>query len=311
MGIIGAATPLYPPHSRVGAWLTTHEHLRHLAARGHDVHVTTTMAARPDEIYEGVHIHGRHRPPRGDVIIAHVGDLGFGRAAARRDGVPLILFAHGQVKNPRHLDGASLVVFVSQALAAATDWDGPSLVVSPPLDPAGYQTTRGDAVTLVNLSLDKGGDLFWALAAAEPRRAFVAVRGGHGRQTRQPGRPNVDLVRYPVADMRTVYCRTRVLLMPSVTETWGRVALEAAASGIPTIAHPSPGLIEALGDSGMFVDRTDLAGWRQALARLDDPYIYAAASARAFARAAELDPARSLALVADAVEAFAPMEATA
>ena len=119
--LIGAATPLYPPWSRVGAWLTTHEHLRHLVGRGHDVHVTTTMAARPDEIYEGVHIHGRHRPPRGDVIIAHVGDLGFGRAAARRDGVPLILLAHGQVKNPRHLDGASLVVFVSQALAAATD----------------------------------------------------------------------------------------------------------------------------------------------------------------------------------------------
>ena len=34
-------------------------------------------------------------------------------------------------------------------------------------------------------------------------------------------------------DMRSVYAQTRVLLVPSVYESYGRVALEAAASGIP------------------------------------------------------------------------------
>src|SRR5690606_41926511 len=32
-----AATPSYPPYSRVGAWLATHQFLRHLVSCGHEV----------------------------------------------------------------------------------------------------------------------------------------------------------------------------------------------------------------------------------------------------------------------------------
>jgi hypothetical protein len=66
--------------------------------------------------------------------------------------------------------------------------------------------------------------------------------------------------------------------MPSSYESWGRVAIEAACSGIPTIAHPTDGLLEALGPAGIFVDRRKTRQWQAELERLDDPDQYAKAS---------------------------------
>jgi glycosyltransferase involved in cell wall biosynthesis len=57
-----------------------------------------------------------------------------------------------------------------------------------------------------------------------------------------------------------------VLMVPSVHESYGMAAVEALASGIPVIAHPTPGLREALGDAGTFVDRADVRVWVAAVA---------------------------------------------
>jgi hypothetical protein len=56
--------------------------------------------------------------------------------------------------------------------------------------------------------------------------------------------------------------------------------MEAAASGIPTICHPTPGLRECLGTAGIYVDRDDLDGYVAALKKLDRARSYAAASRR-------------------------------
>ena len=57
-------------------------------------------------------------------------------------------------------------------------------------------------------------------------------------------------------------------------ESYGRVAVEAACCGIPTIAHPTPGLVESLGEAGIFVDRNDHARYAAEIERLmsDDLY---------------------------------------
>ncbi len=81
---------------------------------------------------------------------------------------------------------------------------------------------------------------------------FLGVRGAYGRQVMPPPRlPNCEVLDSVTGkEMRThVYGRSRVMLMPSLYESWGRVAVEALASGIPVIAHPTPGLVESLGEA--------------------------------------------------------------
>jgi peptide/nickel transport system substrate-binding protein len=57
MKVLGV-TPLYPPFSLVGAWLSTHECLQRLAERGHEVHVRTVFAPA-DYTHGDVRVLGR------------------------------------------------------------------------------------------------------------------------------------------------------------------------------------------------------------------------------------------------------------
>jgi glycosyltransferase involved in cell wall biosynthesis len=268
---VRGVVPLYPPYSLVGSWLTTHEFLRDLAAHGHQVSVTAYLAggARPTTL-DGVAVHPNFRDlGRPDVVIGHLGDDGSSRVIALRTGAALVVMAHGGSFNDlnQRLKRSSLVVFNSEALRDAIAWPGPHIVARPPVDPDHYRTTPGDRVTLINLSETKGVGLFWELAKLLPQVPFLGVRGNYGAQVVLGGRPNVAIQR-PTSDMATdVYRRTRILLLPSI-ETFGRVGLEAGCSGIPTIAHPCPGIREALGDAAIYVDRTDTDGWRQAIEHL-------------------------------------------
>lgn len=312
---IVAATPLYPPASRVGAWLTTHEFLAAAVAAGHDVEVVTSLAAASFGRYvlDGVGVQ-----PGGnlgdaissaDVVVSHLGDDQKASRLARSLGVPSVRMVHG-IPAPAHVLDDDLAVFNSASLATAVGWAGDSIVCHPPVDVAQYRTTPGRYVSLVNLSADKGGDLFWRLAKAMPDVQFLGVRGGYGMQLSDKGK-NVTVVA-PTLDMAgDVYSRTRILLMPSVHETWGRTGIEAACSGIPTIAAPTPGLVESLGDAGTFVDRNDFDGWVAAIRHLMGDGAWAAASARAAARAAELDPAPDLARFVAAIESLVPAKVAA
>lgn len=76
-----------------------------------------------------------------------------------------------------------------------------------------------------------------------------------------------------------VWSRTKVLLIPSNYETYGMVGVEAIASGIPTIAHPTDGLCESLGDAGWFIPRDDVDEWQRVIELLlTDDAVYDCAS---------------------------------
>lgn len=301
-----AFTPAYPPGSRVGAWLATHEFLRHLAQQGHDVTVVP-MANTVTSEFEGVQIRPKNEfralLEDADVVISHAGDVrDFAHRPAVRMGKPSVRMVHGSHPGRSALEGAALVVFNAQTTAATCRWDGPSIVCHPPVDPTEYRVTPGDKVTLVNLSEAKGVDTFTACARHLSDVRFLGVRGGYGIQS-DPAFPNVEIVGV-TRDMRDIYSRTRILLAPSVKESWGRVGVEAMCSGIPVIAHPTPGLVESLGDAGVFVDRGDIDGWCREITRLSNPDEWAAASARALRRSAELHPVDSLERFTEAVEAL-------
>ena len=142
---------------------------------------------------------------------------------------------------------------------------GRKAVVVPPLvTPERYITTINPTYVLhVNPHPMKGIETTLDLARARPDLPFHVqeswtlsddVVGGYRRQAQ--GLSNVEWAE-PVSDMKSVWSRTRVLLVPSRwIETWGRVVTEAQLNGIPVISSDSGGLPESVGDGGVVIPRS-------------------------------------------------------
>lgn len=303
-----AILPLYPPNSMVGSWLSTHQVLRHVAQR-HEVRVGVTRSRVTPYVHEGVSVetirkdeHIAEAVRQADVLITHAGDNGRAANLSRILGVPHIRMVHGQESE---LDTADLVVFNAEATRKAMEgrYRCRSIVVYPPVDPVEYRVDQiGDHVTIVNCTEHKGIKTAWKAAEILPHRRFLGVRGHYGYQI-SPRAGNFRVVP-STADIRKVFRQTRILLMPSLFETYGRVGVEAFASGIPVIAHPTPGLKESLGYAGVFVDRDDPEAWASEIERLHDPIAWNVASQKAKRRSAELDPTDHLALFVHEMEAL-------
>ncbi|MBY8343410.1 MULTISPECIES: glycosyltransferase family 4 protein [Streptomyces] len=317
----------YPPDHNAGSEWMLHSMLRPLAERGHRVEVWLSHPGRIEKNYEidGVQVvpyqegmdFAAHAQ-KADVLLSHFENVPLMAGLARDRLIPLAVICHDNFAVSFHnAAGADLVVYNSEWIRR----DGEifyarypreflprnSIVVRPPVIAEEYHTQPGDCATLVNLNPDKGGEVFWQIAAWTPEWNFLGVRGAYGRQVMPPPRlPNCEVVDgVPGQRMREhVYSRSRVVLMPSLYESWGRVAVEAFASGIPVVAHPTPGLVESLGEAGIFAYRDDLNAWIHALSSLRDPDNWARASRRAKARSIELSAAPDLDLWSDAVEAL-------
>ena len=296
----------YPPGECIGSWLMTHSLLRALVTRGHEADVVLSMADGEPYVLDGVRVWphtGKADPFRfladADVIVTHMGDAGRATTLGQMCGIPVVQICHNtgsQSAASIRRGGASLVVFNSEQMAAQFgDQSGKSIIVRPPVDVGEYATTPGECITLINLSEDKGAGVFYRLAGMFPDQRFLGVVGGYGKQIVRPG-PNVEILEHVPADrMRDeVYARTRILLMPSARESWGRTGVEAMASGIPVVAHPTDGLRESLGSAGIFADRDDLDAWAAAVRLLLDKRRWNGASRRAKKRAKELDPTADL-----------------
>ena len=303
-----AHTPGYPPAARGGAEITLHGVARALQHRGHEVRVLVDEE-RGSRTLDGIEVLGNDSRSRRhdlygwcDVAVAHLRSRHRAIRLAARHRRPFVFYVQiGGTPRNATFGTPALTVFSSEVVRAQYPWVEHTLVLHPPIDAAEYRTTPGDAVTLVNLNAIKGAATFFALAERLPERRFLGVRGWGTQEIPHPVPANVDIVG-PVDDMREVYGRTRVLLVPSVYEAYGRVALEAAASGIPTLAHPSVGVQEAMGDAAIYVDREDADGWASAIVRLDDPSAYAERSSAARNRFDALDPDAELDAFAAALD---------
>lgn len=213
-----------------------------------------------------------------DVVLTHLDVTPAAMAMAVVHRKPLAHLVHNDrqlafFKVPHH----HLAVFNSSWLRQTSRWGG--VVCHPPVWVPDYAVDRSDAnaVTLLNLSAPKGSAVFYDLADRWPRQRFLGVLGAYNRQDVRSG-DNIDVVPNQ-QDVRTIYAQTKVILMPSSYESFGRVALEAACSGIPTICTPTPGLDECLGDAGTYVPLHDLDAWDMALDCVLDQYDCCAAAA--------------------------------
>ena len=317
-----------PPEHNAGAEHMLVSMLRPLVERGHDVQVWLSRYGKAVDAYEyrGIQViplQARLDFPsavrRADVLLSHLECVPSTSSLARGYGKPMVVVCHN-THRPSFRDmaagGTALAVYNSLWMQAEAELffaeypksvrPASALVVRPPVFADEYATKPGKAITLINCNPEKGGHVLEALARRMPDNKFLAVTGAYGEQI-LPDLPNVEVVDHVRGeDMREqVYARTRVLLMPSSYESWGRAGCEALASGIPVVAHPTPGLCESLGEAGVFVDRADISGYEAVLRKLLQPPEYRLASKRAKARSAELDPAADLSAWCEAVEALA------
>lgn len=124
---------------------------------------------------------------------------------------------------------------------------------------AGFSASAGDASPHLRIAGDSGKDFADYDAALEE---LIDDHGIADRVERLGGLEREDFV--PL--MR---CASLVLF-PSYSETFGLVALEAAACGVPTIAAPSGGLHEAVvcGVSGVIVPGRVPSRWREVVSGL-------------------------------------------
>lgn len=336
------------PVHNAGGETTIHAVFREMVHRGHEVQVICQPAASESKfdpyVHEGVSVT---RPPydvrylhswlveyirnyNPDLILTHL-DLTFTAMQAALDtDKPLVHFVHNSDQLNFHRVSplrCQLAIFNSRWIAEAQQWNGPQVIVHPIVEPERYRCAKGNKITLVNPTPGKGEGTFYQLSRLMPDHEFLVVKSVYGEQVFPPAInaanfPNVEFMQH-TADIREVFQKTRVVLMPSLYESYGRAAVEAACAGIPAIVHPTEGLLEALGaerpdwlvqftraklknertstperlrggwasGAGIFCDRDDLESWRAQIKRLySDGVYYRSRSDVALRLAASLDP---------------------
>jgi hypothetical protein len=316
MPTITAYVHAYVPTHNAGAETTLHDILRHLVSVGYDANVVIkpgkydiasgkTLGETEEYCIDGVHVIPGidkrtllHYVPRSDITISHLECSRRTHILSNDYSIPSIHLVHNTHPLTVHwMASADGLIINTDWISNEPDfvaWNGPKMVLNPPVNSSQYKTGHGKSVTLVNLWEDKGSKVFYELARRMPDVSFIGLKGGYGEQVIEE-LPNVKIIEH-TPDIKSVYSQTKVLLMPSKHESFGRVGVEAMASGIPVIAEPTPGLKESLGDAGTFVDRDDLDAWETALRATLKPAKYGKLSKLALAQSESLEARRRVQL---------------
>lgn len=294
----------WPPYHFAGSEVMGQNIFRHLRAAGHETLVIATHefdapeewefeGTRCQRVRKGTTAFELTRRFAPDVIMTHHGETAPAVNYANYLNVPLVQIVHN---NMTYTDvnlgyGADFLIYNTEYLKSYYSKFGiDGCVVHPPVYVEQHATTPGDRVTLVNLNADKGSRIFYELSDRMPDVNFLGVEGGHGGQVFE-ARPNVVFQRQTTNMKDDVWSKTRILLMPSIYESYGMVGVEAMASGIPVIATPTFGLKESLGMAGTFVSRDDIDAWeREIRALLSSHGSWLNKSSVALSRSAQLDP---------------------
>jgi len=293
----------YPPIQNAGAEWMLHEMLKFLRKSGHEIEVVLPISNLDPYDFEGIRVNKDEfmtttkKIQAADVVISHLDRAGKALNYCEFYHKPFVQVMHNSnsydILRAKHRDISQgrwvYMIFNSLYTQNALRYPNPSVVVHPPVDPQRYKVkTKGKKLTLINLFERKGGVFFHDLAKLMPEYEFLGVEGGYGRQEKNGNMKNVEYMdNTPYA--RKIYSKTRVLLMPSQYESYGRTGIEAMVSGIPVVAAPTPGLMESLGDAGIFCNVDSMLSWVEAIKRLDDPKEYKTASEKSIARAKEVE----------------------
>lgn len=189
------------------------------------------------------------------------------------------------------------VVYNSQTVKVKNPTVHPNIIVRPYVDIEHFRQTNTEKrqyVTLINCNKNKGGEILEKLAYKMPGVKFLGIKGSYAKQvlTLKPG----NLTYWESQeDMLKVYAVTKILIMPSEKETWGRTAVEAMAGGIPVVVSRVDGLMECVKDGGQICMRDDIQCWVTTIQRLlDDPAEYERWARAGLARVEQLDTSNDM-----------------
>ncbi len=163
----------------------------------------------------------------------------------------------------------------------------------PPLEAARFVLLvgAGEARKNARLALEA------AALALRPPGEVLAIVG----KLSEPERDFARRLRVPAGEiaagdrlLRALYRRAELVLVPSLAEGFGLVAIEAMACGAAVVASDTSALPEATGGAALLLDPCEPVRWATAVrALLDDPAELAALRARAAARFASADRSAS------------------
>jgi glycosyltransferase involved in cell wall biosynthesis len=204
--------------------------------------------------------------------------------------VPVVIYLHdvnfkilgGDPRNLKHTRFISNSLFT--AVRYKNEFGISSEVVFNIIQPDRYRTHREEnRVTFINPCELKGDKLAFQIAERLPWIPFLFVEGWpmndeqyKKMHIRIKESGNIEWMKNTL-DMRSVYKRTRILLVPSqCEEAWGRVVAEAQINGIPVLASNIGGLPESVGRGGVLIDANMVDKWVTELTKLwsDEQYYY-------------------------------------
>jgi len=298
----------YTPFWNAGSEATAHAVNRMLVEKGHEVWVG--VPGYPNRIYEGVHIFDAdnrvllHNLMKNTHVISTHSFRDKCLKLSDQYGTAYIDWLHGGTytmnvrKSQKEDKPNQFAIFNCDSLVESfSDADKMKYhVLRPPVDWREYEVpnTMPKYVTLSNLNENKGGHILIEIARITPHVEFLGVRGSYWKQIEDNTLPNITYIDN-TPQIKDVYAQTKILIMPSKEETWGRTAVEAMSSGIPVIASPTPGLKECCQGAALFVERDDIQEWSRLISRLcTDKSFYEEYSSRGRIRAKQLEPTHDL-----------------
>jgi glycosyltransferase involved in cell wall biosynthesis len=173
----------------------------------------------------------------------------------------------------------------------------------------------GDCITLVNANQNKGVMQFIEIAKKMPTRKFLGILPYYGERQLPPAPSNIEWIPFD-DDVRNILKRTRILLVPSFYESFGRIAVEALVNGIPVLyskiakksQYPggsTEGLHEWIQPAGLACDRENIDEWCDTITSLDDEEVYASRSAQSKEHIESMKLFTEATTIAEGVEVFA------
>lgn len=306
---IVASVHLYPPDHNCGAEWMLHFMLKDLQSKGHNVrvllHDANKYKVRNNYVFDGIDVF----PPNAnvidgimrwaDAIFTHLDYTRWTIHTAKMYKKPVFHLIHNSHPYPEIIDAEKKqhIIYNSLWLKELLNYNFSNFIVTPPVDynyyDLGNEPEKSEYITLINLNENKGGKIFGEIARAMPHKSFLGVFGSYDEQMTQDLQNVTYVPNSP--DIKQWYAKTRILLMPSKYESWGRTATEAMCSGIPVICTDTPGLKENCDKAGIYIkDRNDVKAWVEAITKLDDKKAYSWASRKAKARSREFDTRKTL-----------------